>query len=321
MNLLYKQIPDAKSELEYLFKEYVNVCRYSKRLSEKTISGYTEVFSTFSKIMFEIKDKDDLHAQMMPEFFRRISTRIRIVGKDTRISGVKASTIRTYHNKLVIFFKWLENNGHLTVSITEHMIVPPVPMYEDERALTDSQVAKIISSITLYGMEDAFIYARDIAIVSLLLYTGVRKGELLALRIGDIDFGSSSLFINGVTSKSKKSRYIPLHFSVVTHLMGYLKEREKRNTKCEYLLVSSKADTALTEHGLKFWVNKYIGLSGVKFHLHRFRHTFACKLAKKNADIISIMNVMGHSTTRMTERYLRSIKAENSRSYIDKLTF
>ena len=258
----------------------------------------------------------------MPEFFKRISTRKRIVGRDTIVSGIRASTIRTYYNKLSAFFKWLERNNHLESSyLTSKMIKPPEPIYEDERALTDGEVSKIIASITLFSMEDDFTYKRDLVIVSLLLYTGIRKGELLALRIGDIDFNSETLFINAATSKSKNSRYIPLHFSLISHLKAYLRVREKRKTKCEALITSTRADTQLTEHGIKFWVKKYKKLSGVNFHIHRFRHTFACKLAIGNADIMSIMNVMGHSTTRTTERYLRSIKAENSRSFIDKMTF
>ena len=205
--------------------------------------------------------------------------------------------------------------------LSSKMIKPPNPKYEDEKALTDGEISKIIATITLYSRKDDFIYARDLVIVSLLMYTGIRKGELLALRVADINFQTNTIFINGSTSKSKKSRYIPIHFSLLTQLKIYFKEREKRNSKCEILIVSSKEDTPYTKHGLKCWVKKYIELSGVKFHIHRFRHTFACKLAKQNADIISIMNVMGHSTTRMTEQYLRSIKTENSRHFIQEMTF
>ncbi len=149
----------------------------------------------------------------------------------------------------------------------------------------------------------------------------IRKGELLSLRVQDIDFEKRTLFINGKTSKSKKSRFIPLHFTLITHLKVYLKERQQRKSQCDALIISNKNDTAFTEYGLKHWVNKYIKLSGIKFHIHRFRHTFACSLAKENADLMSIMNVMGHSTTQMTERYLRSITSEHSRPFIEKISF
>ncbi len=235
--------------------------------------------------------------------------------------GIRPSTIRTYYNKIVAFIRWLEYYNQIEGKLSSKMTKPTIPKYEDERALTDDEVSKIIASITLYSRRDDFLYARDLVIISLLIYTGIRRGELLGLRISDIDFQTNTLFINGKTSKSKKSRYIPIHFSLLTQLKLYLKEREKRKTQCEMLIVSSQFDTPYTVHGLKSWVKKYAELSSVRFHLHRFRHTFACKLAKQNADIVSIMNVMGHSTTRMTEQYLRSIKAENSRVFIQNMTF
>ena len=132
---------------------------------------------------------------------------------------------------------------------------------------------------------------------------------------------AGTLFVNGSTSKSKKSRYIPLHFILVTHLKSYLNYRKSMHSKCDALIISSKKDAALTDHGLKHWVTKYNRLSGVKFHIHQFRHTFACNLAKENANIISIRNVLGHASTRMTEHYLRSIKTENARLHINNLGY
>ena len=310
-----------KLTLQTLFENYISDCTYSKQLRPQTIKSYCQVFETFKKIMPETVTVSDLHNQILNEFFKRISTRTRIVGKISITSGVKPSTIKTYYNKLIAFFRWLEHHNHLNKSITPYMTKPPSPKYDDQKALSDEEVSKIIASVTLYSMDYTFLYSRDIAIISLLLYTGIRKGELLALRIGDVNFQQRTLFINGSSSKSKRSRYIPIHYALISHLKSYLKERELLKTTCQALIISSKEDRAFTVHGMKYWVKKYSRLSGVKFHIHRFRHTFACKLAKQNADIVSIMKVMGHATTQMTERYLRSIQSENSRSYIDKLTF
>ncbi len=316
------QLYTSPSELQQLFESYIADCQYSKHLRPQTIKGYREVFSVFQKLLPNIKEVDDLHPHLMNEFFKRLSTRERIVGRDTIKIGVKPSTIKTYYNKLIAFFRWLETYGHIEQGIlTNHIIKPPAPIYDDEKALSDLEVSKIISSIALHCMDNPFMHKRDILIVTLLLYTGIRKGELLSLRVQDIDFEKRTLFINGKTSKSKKSRFIPLHFTLITHLKVYLKERQQRKSQCDALIISSKNDTAFTEYGLKHWVNKYIKLSGIKFHIHRFRHTFACSLAKENADLMSIMNVMGHSTTQMTERYLRSITSEHSRPFIEKISF
>lgn len=281
------------------------------------MKSYSDVINNFLRLMPEVINPIDLKPYVVHEFFRRLGERAKKNGKE-----LKASTIRTYFNKLIVFFKWLETNSLIdNKSLTSKITKPPNPVYEDEKALHDEDVTKIVSAISLYNLEDEFMLKRDLVIVKILLYTGIRKGELLGLRIQDIDFSNKMMFINGKTSKSKKSRYIPLHFSLLTELKFYLKMRENKNFKNEQLIVSTKKDEAYTEHGLKFWVNKYNKLSGVKFHLHQFRHTFACNLAKQGTNIISIKNLLGHTTTQMTERYLRSIKTEDARLHIDGLLY
>ena len=60
-------------------------------------------------------------------------------------------------------------------------------------------------------------------------------------------------------------------------------------------------------------------LSGVKFHLHRFRHTFTHNLAAKNDSAVKIQKLLGHSDLRMTQRYLRSLTPEDMREDVDRL--
>jgi integrase/recombinase XerC len=70
-----------------------------------------------------------------------------------------------------------------------------------------------------------------------------------------------------------------------------------------------------------YWTLRYRKLSKVHFHLHRCRHTFACNLAKQGADIMTIKNLMGHTSIVMTERYLRSIGLKNGRDFINRMSF
>ena len=311
-----------QTELEKHFSEYLLECEFSKRLRPQTLKSYAEVFQTFQKIMPEIIAIEQLCPSMMSEFFRRLQIRKRIVGKDTEIIGVKLSTVRTYYNKLIAFFRWLEKREVIPYnSFSSKISKPPLPRYEDEKALSEEEISKIIASITLHGRDDEFRYNRDLLIISLLLYTGIRKGELLHLRIQDVDFEKQTLFISGKTSKSKRSRSIPLHFSLLSHLKSYLMQPRLKNSKSGALILSSLSDSPLTPDGLRYWVSKYKKKSGINFHMHRFRHTFACMLAKTNADITSIMKVLGHTTTRMTMQYLRSIQAEDAKGAIERLCY
>jgi len=300
--------------ISYYFEQYLLECEYTKGLRPKTMKSYRDVFKNFSNLMPEAKRVDDLQPYLMNEFFKRLGIRAKEKGKP-----MKASSIRTYFNKLLAFIKWLERQQLVSHNFSSKLIKPPNPTYEDEKALSQNDISTLIGTINLYTIDNMFMQKRDLVMIYLLLFTGIRRGELLGLRIQDIDFTNKTLFVNGTTSKSKKSRYIPLHFTVLTHLKSYLNFRKSKYSKCNALIISSKEDKAFTDHGLKHWVAKYNRLSGVKFHIHQFRHTFACNLAKQNANIISIKNVLGHSSTRMTERYLRSIKTESARQHIDNL--
>ncbi|NCO62718.1 MAG: hypothetical protein COW66_13070 [Flavobacteriaceae bacterium CG18_big_fil_WC_8_21_14_2_50_34_36] len=307
--------PDKKT-ISSCFEDYLLECEYSKGLRPKTIDTYRDVFKNFSNVMFEVRYIDELEPYLVQEFFKRLGMRANKNGKP-----LKTSSKRTYFNKLNAFFKWLERNELIQDDFISKLVKPPNPTYEDEKSLSNDEISKIIGTINLYSIDNVFMQRRDLVIIYLLLYTGIRRGELLGLKIQDVNFANKTLFVNGRTSKSKKSRYIPLHFTVLTHLKLYLSIRKSMHFICDALIVSTTGVKGLTDHGLRYWVEKYNRLSGIRFHIHQFRHTFACNLAKKNANIISIKNVLGHSSTQMTEHYLRSIKTESARSPIENLEY
>lgn len=313
---------NTNTNLKHIFENYIKECRYTKQLRNQTLKGYQEVFSTFQKIMPEMKELNDLHHYMMNEFYERLSVRKRKVGKYKIAVGVKVSTIKTYYNKLMPFFRWLESKGFIEEGkLSKEVTKPPAPTYNDSKALSLEEVSQIVASISLNASENQFCLQRDMVIISLLLYTGIRKGELLGLRVQDVDFVNKTIYVNGETSKSKKSRSIPMHYTLFIQLKAYLKLLKERQLTTSALIVSSRKENALSAYGLKHWVKKYSKLSGVKFHLHQFRHTFACSLAQKNTSITSIMKALGHGSLQMTERYLRSIQSESARSGIEKLAY
>jgi len=308
-------------QLDQIFERYLIEGEHIRRLTKQTLINYKEVYKTFRKIMPNINTVSDIQPETLSEFFTRLGTRVRKVGNQTKI-GVKPSTTSTYYNKLMTFFRWLEDNGYVVREyLTKSIRRPKTPVYDDQRALTEHDVNKILSAIHINTIDHPFLNRRDLAIVYTLLYTGVRRGELMGIRVHDIDFDRKRIFINKDTSKSKESRYIPIHATLLFSLKDYIRELKHRNLSTVYLFVSSRSDNQLSREGLKHWVNRYKELSGVRFHLHRFRHTFACNLALKGANLASMMRLLGHTTPRMTERYLRSITTEDSRSYVDKLDF
>ncbi len=318
MNVVLDQKGKTKASIDKLYDEFVDYCKFSRRLRPETIRSYGETFKTFRKVMYEVNSVDGLIPEVMTQFFKRLETRRRIVGKSTEKVGIKDSTVKTYWSKLDVFFQWLLLNKHINTNPLDGR-KPPEPIYDDKRALKKEDVCKILGAISM-STKNPLILRRDNLMVSLLLLCGIRKGELLGLQVRDVDMFNKILTIRAETSKSKKTRKLPINPILYFHLQEYLNERKKHSYKTEYLLVSSKCDGKLTSHGLKHWVERIKRLSGVKFHVHRFRHTFACNLAAKNVGVVSIQKLMGHSDIKMTMSYLRSIDTENLRDEMNKLS-
>lgn len=310
-------MPVKETHLQQLFDEYVDECRFTYKLRPATIRGYAAVFSHFSKFLPDDATTKTLSRRVMTDFFKYLETRERIVGKDTVRVGVKPSTTSTYYRKLNAFFKWLSIKGYIEENPLS-TIHSPHAEYTDRRNLVGTDTHKIITAIQLHSKNELLL-KRDMAMISTLLFCGVRKGELLGLKVTDVNFEKRLLQVRGETSKSKKTRHIPMSHTLSIHLQGYIAQRNIRRYKTEHLWVSGNGDTAFTEHGLKHWVKRLNDLSGVRFHLHRFRHTFAHNLAEQNVSVIKIQKLLGHSDIRMTQVYLRAVSAEDCRDEIEKL--
>ncbi len=305
-----------KKKLTELFEQYIQICEYSLRRRPATVQSYKDAFCQLIKLQPEIIYPYQLTQTRVNEFFKILQTRKRIIGKNTIKTGIKDSTVASYFSRLNPFFIWLESTQHIEKSPLAY-IKKPQAYYENKPALKKEDIEKIYSSILVHS-NTILLMRRDIAIVSTLFFTGVRKTELLSLQLRDIDIEKNILTVRGKTSKSKRTRHIPINPTLGVHLKDYFKER--KNYTSESLFISGKKDAGLTKYGIKHWVAKIKKNSGVSFHLHQLRHTFACNLARNNISLPKLQKLMGHTDLRMTERYLRSLNVDHLVDDILKLS-
>lgn len=301
--------------LDELFNRFIRECQYTKRLRSATVVGYKAAYKLLRQLVSVTIDS--LTSEIMTNFFSVLQTRPRIIGKGTRVSGVKDSTAATYARKLSIFFEWLKRENHITDNPLKNL--PKYrPVYDDMKALRKDDIERIITAIQNRSTS-LLQKKRDLAQVSTLVFTGLRKGELLGLKVTDIDLARSRITIHGETSKSKRTRVLPMNPVLAMNLEDYLKER--KNYKTPQLFVSLNSDKGLSADGLIHWVIRLRELSGVRFHLHQFRHTFATNLASKGIGAVQLLKLLGHSDLRMTQVYVRSITAEDLQPPIDGMSF
>jgi integrase/recombinase XerD len=152
-----------------------------------------------------------------------------------------------------------------------------------------------------------------------LVFTGVRKEELLGLQLSDVDLERKFIVVRAEISKSKRHRIIPLNSILIPYLLDYFHYR--RNYTSKSLWVSGTVDRGLTEHGAKHLIITLTKVTKINCHLHRFRHTFATNYYKQTHDLFGLQKLMGHRSLRMTLSYLRFLPDEHLVEQIHKLSF
>ena len=143
---------------------------------------------------------------------------------------------------------------------------------------------------------------RELCIAGLL--TGLRLGELLALKWGDVDFNSKVIQVRNsetFTTKTKKNRTVPIN----EELYRLLRDR-KDNVKfeCENVFYSEEGKR-LKEGTISQRFKRYVRRSGLndRLHFHSLRHSFASALVSCGVPLYAVSKLLGHSTIKTTEIY------------------
>ena len=303
-------------DLKQLFNEYMYECEFARKSRPETLRGYTQTFTTFCKLVPELS-LESLTSLTVTKFFKILHERKRVIGKGIVKTGVKKSTIATYWGKLNNFFEWLRVKRYIAVNPLSEMKYP-APVYEDRKFLHKENIEKIFTAIHTNFNNNLLLLKRNLVIFYILLFCGLRREELLLLQVRDIDLERRVLTVRAETSKIPRTRYLPLHSTLVSHLKDYLKERKHLTT--QYLIVSSMRDDRLSYDGLKHLVQRLNAQSGVRFHLHQLRHTFAVNFLKSSNNIAKLKQLLGHSDIKMTLVYLRCLPTNEMRGDIENMS-
>lgn len=301
--------------LTEIFEEFITESQFVRKIRPETIKGYRYCFDTFTKLVPGVS-LQSLTSQTLINFFKILQERNRVVGKGEIRTGIKKSTIASYWSKLSAFFTWLAKKKYISASPLIDLSCP-TPTYEDRKFLQREQIEKILAALHIH-FSNTLIFKRNLVIFYLLLFCGLRKEELIFLQVKDLDLERKVLTIRAETSKSGRQRQVPLHPIVIIHLKEYLAERKSFATP--YLIVSSQHDDRLSYDGLKHLVEKLKQLSGVRFHLHQFRHTFAVNFLKTSRDLSKLKQLLGHSDIKMTAIYLRNLPIEEMQKDLNNMS-
>ncbi|PEZ79658.1 tyrosine-type recombinase/integrase [Bacillus sp. AFS017274] len=258
----------AKDEMIFSFAEWLR----DQGKSANTIKTYTGVLSQFcdqtQKILMEIHSED-------------------VQGYLDNLENCKKSpgTIEKHYIALNVFFKFLgKPQVMLSVErkVKEHKLEVPETLSVNEQQI-------LLRDIEAEGN------LRNIAIVYLLLHTGIRVSELCDLNGRDVIMETERNYILVRNAKGEIDRSVPLTLSAIQHVKNYLHSLKE---KADPLFISSY-NQRITPRSVQYILKKY------NVHPHKLRHTFCQRLVDNGIDIQTISKLAGHKDLNVTKRYLK----------------
>ena len=287
------------------FKSFTDYLLLEKNYSALTVKAYQNDLERFSEFIKNEYQTNTINTVNYPQIRSWI---VLLVEKkiSNRSINRKVSALNTY-------YKFLLKIGDITLNpLSKHKALKTskkiqVPFSEDE-------VKTVLNDLYF---ENDFEGIRNKLIIELFYSTGIRRIELVQLKLVNIDLANKTLKVLG---KRNKERIVPLLESVIQTISKYLilRNRLENITDVNYLF--------LTKKGVKIYetlvyriINEYFGLAStkVKKSPHILRHSFATHLLNKGADINAVKELLGHSSLAATQVYTHNSIAELKKVHIN----
>lgn len=217
----------------------------------------------------------------------------------------KPATAHNRYRTLHGFFKWMVTEGELDISPMVNMKPPALPENPPE-VLTESQLAKLLRVCETGD----FRGKRDLALIRMLLDTGLRRNEIAGLRVEDLDFEHS---FARVMRKNRRLQAVPFGRKTARDLDRYLRERSKhRDADSPTLWLGHEGP--MTPNGIYQVVRDRARKAGIGHaYTHLMRHTFAHRWLAEGGRENDLMQLAGWRSRSMLSRYGASAAAERAR--------
>lgn len=279
-----------------MLDNFIIEIKNTKNLSDKSIKAYKSDINDF--LLFLINNKyTEINSEIILKYITVLSNEKNL--KDTtikrKIISLKLFTTYLFDNSIISFYPFHK----LKFKYKKEYRLPKTLSIEEVKKLLFAAKSSYSSTNTSFKK---FETIRNIAIIDLLISTGIRIGELSLIVLRDLNLFDRTILIHG---KGRKQRYIYLSSNeTFLNIKNWLNEREKIHCNVDNLFIN-RYGNMLSIYSIEDIFAKYRDLAGINplATPHYLRHTFATNLLSNGADIRSVQEILGHSNISTTEIY------------------
>ena len=226
-------------------------------------------------------------------------------------SGVANSSINRKMQSLKAFYKFLLKTKQITSSpFLKHKALKTPKIVQIP--FSETEVSYVLNNLVF---QDNFDGIRDKLVIDLFYTTGIRRAELINLKLHDVDLHTNTLKVLG---KRNKERLVPMLPFLKNQIIKYLSHRNEIEaiTDTNYFLLL-KNGVKLNDSFVYRLINHYFSgvTEKVKRSPHILRHSFATHLLNNGADLNSVKELLGHSSLASTQVYTHNSLAELKKAY------
>ena len=269
-------------------QEFLDYVRFERGMSINTVSAYGRDLVRFAAFLAESGGRPAAASvHDVQDFFAGS-------GGDGAASSVARRTA-----SLRAFYAYLVREGLRESDPAAGLRTPKLPQ-QLPRVLSVEEVEAVLAKVVPAGP----LGQRDLAALELLYGCGLRAGELVGLREGDVDLEGGLVRCVG---KGDKERVVPMGAAAAAALGRYLQSgrRELLRGRRRAELFLNARGAPLTRQGLDYRLRKILAradMSG-QASAHTFRHSFATHLLAGGADLRSVQEMLGHASVATTQLY------------------